>query len=328
MGARNSHSTGMQGRGSFNHKWHIWYADINSTEYPTTTQVRSSRTCCCLSLCCEEVQLYDGYSCSSQFSFCFPFCIYKARRHTHWRYAYKPTPRARAPPRWIWFDCKTSLKTGTNLAILKQCTRPGLRRKSLHRDLVPLIPGRIMSCKRCTISSRDEILHVNVPLVCYACHWLHVQHCYQQSTSPWTHACAATMLHCTRQGCWQPCYQLSALLPLVHLQSWHRSGRGFTGTPAKFQFSRIAVNSIRYITTRESHNYDAMSLRLLIPDGNSLKEHRCSTWSGWSGFGRTTFWPTDEKFPKSAYDTCSMPMAQNMYINSVDSARRTCTYTV
>ena len=37
MGARNSHSTGMQGRGSFNHKWHIWYADINSTEYPTTT---------------------------------------------------------------------------------------------------------------------------------------------------------------------------------------------------------------------------------------------------------------------------------------------------
>ena len=39
MGARNSHSTGMQGRGSFNHKWHIWYADINSTEYPTTTYV-------------------------------------------------------------------------------------------------------------------------------------------------------------------------------------------------------------------------------------------------------------------------------------------------
>ena len=34
MGARNSHSTGMQGRGSFNHKWHIWYADINSTGYP------------------------------------------------------------------------------------------------------------------------------------------------------------------------------------------------------------------------------------------------------------------------------------------------------
>ena len=38
MGARNSHSTGIQGRGCFNYKWHIWYADINSTEYPTTTQ--------------------------------------------------------------------------------------------------------------------------------------------------------------------------------------------------------------------------------------------------------------------------------------------------
>ena len=29
---------------------------------------------------------------------------------------------------------------------------------------VPLLPGRIMSCKHCTVSARDEILHVNVPL--------------------------------------------------------------------------------------------------------------------------------------------------------------------
>ena len=68
-----------------------------------------------------------------------------------------------------WFDCKTSLKTGTNLAILKQCTRPGLSRKSLHRNLGPLIPGRIMyHVVNAELfrpgrveSSRDEILHVN-----------------------------------------------------------------------------------------------------------------------------------------------------------------------
>ena len=58
--------------------------------------------------CCEEVQSYDGYSCSSQFSFCFSFCIYKARcvriEDTHTNL---PAP---APARWIWFDCITSLE--------------------------------------------------------------------------------------------------------------------------------------------------------------------------------------------------------------------------
>ena len=63
----------------------------------------------------------DGYSCLSQFSFCFSFCQSKA-------------PYALRIHIQTWFDCKTNLKTGTNLAILKQCTRHGLSRKSLHRE--------------------------------------------------------------------------------------------------------------------------------------------------------------------------------------------------
>ena len=64
-----------------------------------------------------------------------------------------------------WYKRSMYKTTGTNLAILKQCTRPGLSRKSLHRDLVLLIPGRIMSCKRCTISSQVES-HVQVWGLC------------------------------------------------------------------------------------------------------------------------------------------------------------------
>ena len=119
-----------------------------------TRQVRSSRTCCCLSCCCEETT--DILARASSLSV---FLSVKAQ---------SKAPYALKIRIQTWFDCKTSLKTGMNLAILKQCTQPGLSRKSLHRDLFPLIPGRIMSCKRCTISSRiessrDEILHVNGP---------------------------------------------------------------------------------------------------------------------------------------------------------------------
>ena len=131
---------------------HVDYVDAHTCT--CTRQVRSSRTCYCLSCCCEETT--DILARASSLSV---FLSVKAQ---------SKAPYALKIRIQTWFDCKTSLKTGTNLAILKQCTRPGLSRKSLHRDLVPLVPGRIMSCKRRTItsrveSSRGEILHVNGP---------------------------------------------------------------------------------------------------------------------------------------------------------------------
>ena len=121
---------------------HVDYAEAHTCT--CTRQVRSSRTCCCLSCCCEETT--DILARANSRSV---FLSVKAQSKAP--YALKIRIQTS-------FDCKTSLKTGTNLAILKQCTRPGLSRKSLRRDLVPLIPGRIMSCKRraTCISSRVE----------------------------------------------------------------------------------------------------------------------------------------------------------------------------
>ena len=119
---------------------HVDYAEAHTCT--CTRQVRSTRTCCCLSCCCEETTNILARASSLSV-----FLSVKAQSKAP--YALKIRVQT-------WFGCKTSLKTGTNLAILKQCTRPWLSRKSLHRDLVPLIPGRIMSCKHCSISSRVE----------------------------------------------------------------------------------------------------------------------------------------------------------------------------
>ena len=70
-----------------------------------TRQVRSSRTCCCLSCCCEETT--DILARASSLYF---FLSVKAQIKAP--YALKIRIQT-------WFDCKTSLKTGTNLATLK-----------------------------------------------------------------------------------------------------------------------------------------------------------------------------------------------------------------